>query len=108
MEVWLIKLVKWAYIWSSFAGLLLCCTKLSVKLLPELCCKATISVQYNVNNLLSIVAFSKAILSHENCMSQSVSILSGTYSIIYSFFQQICQKSILQSHRQFHGLALLQ
>ena len=36
--------------WSSFAGLLLCCTKLSVKLLSELRCKAIISVQCNVKN----------------------------------------------------------
>ena len=57
--------------WSSFAGMLFCCTKLSVKL-PN-------------------VAFSKAILSHENCMSHSVSILSGKYT--YSFFSTYLSKT---------------
>ena len=88
MEVWLIKLVKRANTWSSFAGLLLCCTKLSVKQLSELRCKAIIAVQCNVNNLLSTVAFSKAILSHENCMSHSVSVLPWTYTCKYPFFDK--------------------
>ena len=65
-------------------ALLLCCTKVSVKLLSELRCKAIIFVQCNVNNLLSPVAFSKSILSHENCMSHSVSIFSGTYTYPFS------------------------
>ena len=38
--------------WSSFAGMLFCCKKLSVKLLSELRNQDMISVQYNVNNLL--------------------------------------------------------
>ena len=62
--------------WSSFAGMLFCCTKLSVKLLSELRYQDMISAQCNVNNLLPNVAFSKAILSHENSMS----IFSGKYT----------------------------
>ena len=64
--------------------MLFCCTKLSVNLLSELRYQDMISVQCNVNNLLPNVAFSKAILSHENCMSHPMSILSGkyTYSIL--------------------------
>ena len=56
--------------------MLFCCTKLSVKLLSELCYQDMISVQCNVNNLLPNIAFNEAILSHENCMSHSMSILS--------------------------------
>ena len=70
--------------WSSFAGMLFCCAKLSVKLLSELRYQDMISVHCNVNNLLPNAAFSKAILSHENCMSHSMSILSGKYT--YPFF----------------------
>ena len=80
------SLWKRANTWSSFAGLLLCCTKLSFKLLSELHCKAIISVQCNGNNLLLTATLSKAILSHENCMSHSVSVLSGTYT--YPFFDK--------------------
>ena len=69
---------------SSFAGMLFCCTKLSVKLLSEVRYQDMISVHCNVNNLLSNVALSKAILSHENCMSHYMSILSGKYT--YPFF----------------------
>ena len=54
--------------------MLFCFTKLSVKLLSELRYQDMISVQCNVNNLLPNVAFSRAILSHENCMSHSMSI----------------------------------
>ena len=43
-----------------------------------------ISVLRNVNNLLPNVALSKAMLSHENYMSHSMSILSGIYT--YPFF----------------------
>ena len=69
---------------SSFAGMLLfCCTKLSVKLLSELDYQDTISVQWYVIKLPN-VAFSKEILSHENCLSHSMSILSGKYT--YPFF----------------------
>ena len=84
--------------WSRFAGMLFCCTKLSVKLLSELRYQDMISVQYNVNNLLPNVAFSNAILSHENCMSQAMSILSGKYT--YPFFfdsfvkNEFCNRSI--------------
>ena len=68
-----------------------------------------ISVQCNVNNLLPNVAFSKAILLHENYMSHSISILSGKYIHVHiHFLRHICQKQILQSHHQFHGLALFQ
>ena len=56
--------------------MLFCCTKLSVKLLSELCYQDMISVKCNVNNLLPNIAFNEAILSHENCMSHSMSILS--------------------------------
>ena len=63
--------------------MLFCCTKLSVKLLSELCYQVTISVQWYAIKLPN-VAFSKAILSHENCMSHSMSILSGKYT--YPFF----------------------
>ena len=73
------------------AGMLFCCTKLSGKLLSELCYQDMISVQCNVNNLLPNVAFSKAILSHENCMSHSMSILSGKYT--YPFFFDIFVKN---------------
>ena len=37
-----------------------------------------------MNNWISTVALSKAILSHETCISHSVSILSGTYTISIS------------------------
>ena len=67
----------------TLAGMLFCCTKLSVKLLSELRYQDMISVQCNVNNLLPNVAFSKAILSHINCMSHSMSILSGKYKYPY-------------------------
>ena len=40
--------------------MLFCCTKLSVKLFSELHYQDMISVHCNVNNLLPIVAFSKA------------------------------------------------
>ena len=50
-----------------------------------------ISVQYNVNYLLPNVAFSKAILSHENCMSHSMSILWGEYT--YPFFSTHLSKT---------------
>ena len=69
-------------------------------------CGTMIYVQCNVNHLLPNVAFSKAILLHAICMSHSMSILSGKYT--YPFFRHICQKRILQSHHQFHGLALFQ
>ena len=50
-------------------ALQVCCsvvqTQLSTRLLIELRCQAIISMQCNVNNLLSTVAFSKALLSHE-------------------------------------------
>ena len=85
--------------------MLFCCTKLSVKLLSELRYQDMISVQCNVNNLLPNAAFSKAILSHENCMSHSMLYYKGN---IHIFFRHICQKRILQSHHQFHGLALFQ
>ena len=42
--------------------------------------ESMISVQCSVNNLLPNVAFSKAILSHENCTSHSMSILSRKYT----------------------------
>ena len=68
-----------------------CCTKLSLKLLSELCYQDMISVQCNVNNLLPNVAFNNAILSHENSMSHYMSILSGKY--IYPFFStHLCRK----------------
>ena len=70
--------------------MLFICSKLSVDLLSELRYQDMISVQCNVNNLLPNVAFSKAILSHENCISHSMSILSGKYT--YPFFLHICQK----------------
>ena len=70
--------------WSSFAGMLFCCTKLTLKLLSELRYQDMISVHCNVNNLLPNVAFSKAILSHGNCMSHSMSIITGKYT--YTFF----------------------
>ena len=57
-------------------ALQVCCKKPSVKLLSELRYQDMISVNCNVNNLLPNVAFSKAILSHANCMSHSMSILS--------------------------------
>ena len=57
--------------------MMFCRSKLSVKLLSELRYEDMISVQCYVNNLLPNVAFSKTILSHENCMSHSMSILSG-------------------------------
>ena len=60
--------------WSSFTCILFCCTKLSVKMLSELRYQDMISVHCIVNNLLPNVAFSKAILSHENCMSHFMSI----------------------------------
>ena len=66
-----------------------------MKLLSELRCKAIISVQCNVNNLLSSVAFSKAILSHQNCMSRSVSTLSGAYT--YTFFDKFV-KNVFCNH----------
>ena len=72
--------------------MLFCCTKLSVKLLSELRYQDMISVQCNVNTLLPNVAFSKAILSHENCMSHSMSILSGKYT--YPFFSTHLSKTI--------------
>ena len=100
------KLVKAGNTWSSFAGMLFCCTKLSVKLLSELCYLDMISLQCNVNNLLPDVAFSKAILLHENCMSHSISILSGIYT--YPFSSTHLSKMNLESHHQFHGLALFQ
>ena len=84
-------------------ALQVCCSV--VKLLSELRYQDMISVQCNVNNLLPNVAFSKTILSHENCMSHSMSILSGKYT--FPFFRHICQKRILQSHHRFHGLAWL-
>ena len=64
-------------------------------LLSELRYQNMIFVQYNLNNMLPNpnVAFSKAILSHENCMSHSMSILSGKYT--YPFFRHICQKTNL-------------
>ena len=77
--------------WSSFACMLFCCTKLSVKHLLELRYQDMISVQCNVNNLLPNVDFSKVILSHENCMSHSMSILSGKYT--YPFFSTHLSKT---------------
>ena len=100
MEVWLIKLVKRVNTWSSFAGLLLCCTKLFAKLLSELRCQAIISMQCNVNTLLSTVGFSKAILSHENCMSHSVSILSGTYTYIFLLTNLFTLRACVQPDAQ--------
>ena len=67
------------------------CTKLSVQLLSELRYQDMISVPYNVNNLLPNVAFSKAIVSHENCMSHSMSIISGKYT--YPFFSTHLSKT---------------
>ena len=75
-------------------ALQVCCSvvqKLSVKLLSELCYQDMISVQCNVNNLLPNDAFSKAILSHENGMSHSMSILSGKYT--YQFFSTHLSKT---------------
>ena len=100
------KLVKAGNTWSSFAGMLFCCTKLSIKLLSELRYLDMISLQCNVNGLLPDVAFSKAILLHENCMSHSISILSGIYT--YPFSSTHLSKMNLKSHHQFHGLALFQ
>ena len=71
--------------------MLFCYTKLSVKLLSELRYQDMISVHCNVNNLLPNVAFSKAILSHENCMSHSMSILSGKFT--YPFFSTHLSKT---------------
>ena len=76
-------------------ALQICCTKLSVKLLSKLRYQDMISVYCNVNNLLPNVSFNKAILSHENCMSHSMSILSGKY--IYPFFD-IFVKNELCNH----------
>ena len=70
-------------------ALQVCCSV--VQLLPELHYQDIISVQCNVNNLLPNVAFSKAILSHENCMSYSMSIISGTYK--YPFFSTHLSKT---------------
>ena len=84
MEVLLYQACEPVNSWSSFAGMLFCCTKLSVKLLSELRYQDMISVQCHVNNLLPNFAFSKAILSNESCMSHSMSLLSGKYT--YPFF----------------------
>ena len=90
--------------WSSSAGMLFCCTKLSVKLLSELRYQDMISVQCNVNNLLPNVAFSK-----EYYRMKIVWVILCQYyqrNIHIHFFRHTCQKRILQSHHQFHGLAL--
>ena len=71
--------------------MLLFCIKVSVKLFLEQHRLAIISVQCNATNLLSTVAFRKAISSHENCMSHSVSILSGTYT--YTFLLKKLSKA---------------
>ena len=85
------SLCKQIYTWSSFAGMLFCCTKLSVKLFLELRYQDMISVHCNLKKLLPNGAFSKAILSHENCISHSMSILSGKYT--YPFFSTHLSKT---------------
>ena len=91
-------------------GLTLCqalpVTKLSDKLLSELRYQDMISVHCNVNNLLPIVAFSKAILSHENSMSHSMSILSGKYT--YPFFDTFVKNEFCNRIVNSYGLALFQ
>ena len=63
-----------------------------VVLLYKAFCRTVVrTVQCNVNSLLPNVAFSKAILSHENYMSHSMSILSGKYT--YTFFSTHLSKT---------------
>ena len=64
MGLHLVKLCRYVVLY--------CCPKFSVKLLSELRYQDMTSVHCIVNNLLPNVAFSKAILSHENCMSHSM------------------------------------
>ena len=91
--------------WSSFAGMLFCCTKQSVKLLSELRYQDMISVNCNVNNLLPNVASSKAILSHENCMSHSMSIYQGNIHIHLFFDTFVKNEFAIASSIPWTGFA---
>ena len=97
MDVWLFRL-------TLGPALQVCCSVVQSFLSNccQNCAAKPSSVQCILNNLLSTVAFSKAILLHENCMCHSVSILSRTHTYLFLL------KRILQSHCQFLGLALFQ
>ena len=65
--------------WSSFLDLSLFGTIFCITLFSGLRCQAIICVQWNVF-LPSSVASKTSILSQENCMSLSASMLSGIYT----------------------------
>ena len=99
MEFCFIKLVKTGKHWSSFAGSLFCCTKLSVKLLSEL------------YNAMWIICYPILLLTKQYYHMKIVWVTLCQYyqwNIHIHFFRHICQKQILQSHHQFHGLASFQ
>ena len=49
------------------------------------CCQNCATKTWSLYNLLPNFAFSKAVLSHENCTSHSMSILPGKYTYPFSF-----------------------